>query len=317
MGSFAQFAAAGEVRRVTWVCGDQRVLVEETVDTIRTQLAPADIDYVTLSHQPAFDRQVWSAANQYPLNPGANRLVLVRDAEKLTRWEQLELWMGRTRQLPGVYLVFVSNETDLPYVMTGGKKDGLKPHVAAIKAPRGHVVRCTMPNEVDAVAWVRRRARLDDETARHLLTRSGGNLAAVSAVCAKLALFDGNAGRSTIDALCQERPVESFVDCLLAVDKKAALRCIADLLEADYAKTISLLDSRLDMLQVLNKVQAAGQGFRDVPSINPYLVRQYMPIAKHYDGRRCVYRRRVLAVIDDALRSGAREGVWEALVALW
>lgn len=317
MGSYAQFVAAADIRRVTWICGDQRVLIEEVVDTIRRRVNAADIDYVSLSATSGNESSVWAAANQYPLEPGANRMILIRDAEQLTRWYQLDLWMSRTRQLPGVYLVFVSNEPDLPYIMVGGKRAGLQPHVAAIKAPRGHVVRCTVPNETDAVAWVRRRASMDDDTAQHLLTRSGGDLLAVAAVCAKLSVFDGQAGNATIDALCTPRPSTSFSDTLLALDKRGALTAVNSLVEAEFGRVISLLDSRLDLLQSLHRIQAAGQGYRDATGINPYLVRQYMPIARHYDTRQCVYRRRVLAVIDDALRSGARGGVWEALVALW
>lgn len=302
---------------MTWVCGDQRVLVEEVVDTTRRLLAPSPLDYVPLDASDTDEHHIWSFALQYPLNPGAHRMILIRDAEKLTRWDRLTSWMDSTRQLPGVYLVFVSNETDLPYETAGGKKAGLKAHVAAIKAPRGSLVRCTMPNEADAIAWVRGRARMDEATASLLLTRTGGSLAQVAAVCAKVSLFDGPAGRATIEALCAERPSASFVDNILALDRKAALLRIPDLPDAEAGKVIGLLDSRLDLLASLHRLQVAGYGLRDMTGINPYLARQYLPIARMYDQSRCVHRRRVLAVVDDALRKGARTGVWEALVALW
>lgn len=307
----------GEVRRVTWVCGDQRVLVEEVVDTIRRLLAPSALDYIPLYASESAEGHIWAEANQYPLNPGSNRLVLVRQAEKLTRWDRLQSWMTRTRQLPGVYLLLVSNETDLPYATAGGKRAGLKPHIAAIKAPRGSLVKCSMPNEADALAWVQRRSQLDDAAARHLLTRCGGDLATAAAVCAKLAVFGGRASTATIDAMCTERPAASFVDSLLALNKKQALLAVPDLAEREAAMLIGLLDSRLDLLQALHRIHNSGQSLRDLNGINPFLARQYLPIARHYEPSRCVYRRRVLAVIDDALRSGARDAVWEALVALW
>lgn len=301
---------------MTWVCGNQRVLVEEVVDTIRTILAPSELDYQCL-YAGSDETEVWATVRQYPLTPGANRLIVVRDAEKLTRWAQLTSWMATTRQLPGVYLVLVSNDSDLPYITELGRKGGLKPHIAAIKAPRGSLVRCAMPAEDDAVAWVRRRAQMDDATAKFLLTRTGGNLATVAAVCAKINLFDGAAGTATIEALCAEKPSASFVDLLLGLDKKAALLRVPDLPDAEAGKLIGLLDSRLDLLASLHRIQVTGQSLREATGINPYLARLYIGIAKHYDQSRCVYRRRVLAVVDDAFRNGAREGVWEALVALW
>lgn len=305
------------MRRVTWVCGDQRVLVEEVVDTTRRLLAPGELDYVALHASDSAERDIWSHAVQYPLDAGANRMILIRDAQKLTRWDRLQRWMAATRQLPGVYLVFVSNESDLPYVMDGGKKAGLKPHAAMIKAPRGSLVKCSTPNEDDAVAWVQRHARMGDDVARHLLDRAGGDLGEVKDVCAKVSLFDGPATVSSVNALCRQRPGESFTDSLLALDKRQALLSIPSLTDSDFAMTIGLLDSRLDLLQALHRIHNSGQSLWESSGINRYLARQYLPLARHYEPSRCVYRRRVLAVVDDVFRRGARDAVWEALVALW
>ena len=319
MGSYTQWRTAvdaGELRRVTYVAGDQHVLIEEIVDTLKVKLAPSAMDYISLSSSPTLDRDVWAEANQYPLTPGSNRLVLVRDADKLTRWQPLENWLARTRSLPGVYLLFISGEPDLPYTTVGGRKT-LKPHVALIKAPRGSVVRCTGLNEADLIAWVRRRSALDETQARHLLTRTGGNLTMAAAVCHKLALFGLSVGSETLNKLITEQPSAEFTDHLIALDKRRALLALPNLDDADRLKMVALLDSRLDLLEKLNRIHTAGRSWRDATGVNPFLLRQYMPYARHYDSSSCTNRRRVLAVIDDALRSGARLAVMEALVALW
>lgn len=277
----------------------------------------SDLDYQSFHAGETHERDIWAEAFQYPLIPGSNRLIVIRDAEKLTHWDRLQTWLTHTRQLPGVYLVFVSNETDLPYLMAGGKRAGLKPHVAMIKAPRGSLVRCSMPAEDDAVAWVQRRSQLPESLARYLLVRTGGSLADAAAVCAKISLFDGQIGKTTIDVLARLRPSQSFADTLLRLEKPLALLAAADIEQSETGKVIGLLDSRLDLLQALHRIQVAGQSLRDATGVNPYLARQYIGIARHYDPSRCVYRRRVLAVVDDAFRNGARDGVWEALVALW
>jgi DNA polymerase III delta subunit len=318
IASFAQWrvaVAGGDLRRVTWVAGDQPVLIEEVIDTTKRLLAPADGDYISLSHSPTFDRDVWAEANQYSLNPGANRMILIRDAHKLTRWQQLDLWLSRTRALPGVYLVFVSGEPDLPYA--NASKRTLKPHVEKLRAPRGYLVRCTMPAEADAIAWIRSRSRLDEETARHLLTRTGGNLAACAAVTSKLSLFSTAAGTAVIDALSKETPAADFTDNLIALNKRQALLALDRTSTEDHLRMIALLDSRLDLLAKLHRIQAAGQSWREASGINPYLQRQYLPYARHYDPTACSHRRRILTLVDDVLRTGARVGVLESLVALW
>lgn len=319
MSTYAQWRRAidaGDLRRVTWVAGDQSVLIEDVIDTTRGKLAPAPGDYLSLSYSSTFERDVWAEANQFPMTPGANRMVLIRDAEKLTRFEQLELWLTRTRALPGVYLVFVSGEGDLPMTGTGNRRT-LKPHVEKLRAPRGYLVRCTTPSEPDAVAWIRQRAPLDEDLAKFLLTRTGGNLAACAAVTAKLALFSQAAGEGTVTALVNESPAADLTDSLIALDKRRALLSIDGMRHDDLFRVLALLDSRLDLLQKLHRIQIAGQTWRDVTGISPFLQRQYMPHARHYDPASCARRRRILAIVDDALRNGARVGVLECLVALW
>lgn len=292
------------------------MLIEEVIDTTKRKLAVTDLDYVSLSHTSTFDRDVWAEANQFPMTPGATRMILIRDAEKLTRWQQLDLWLSRTRNLPGVYLVFVSGEGDLPTTGSGNKKV-LKPHVAKLRAPRGFLVRCTMPAEADAITWIRSRSTLDEACARHLLTRTGGNLSACAAVTGKLALFSSAAGTATIDALINETPAAGFTDNLIALDKRKALLTLDRIGGDEHLRMIALLDSRLDLLQKLHRIQIAGQSWRDNVGINQFLLRQYMPHARHYDPSACSHRRRVLTMVEDALRNGARDAVMESLVAMW
>jgi hypothetical protein len=309
-------ADLGEVKRVTWVCGDQAVLVEEVVGFIRTQLAVSELDDIRLTAGESADTALWAAANQLPLTPGASRLVTVRDAEKISNWEPLPGWLRAGRTLTGVHLLFVSGEADFPHT-TVGRKTTLAGHIETMKPPRGHLVRCSLPNGTDAVAWVRRHAQVDDATAKYMLIRSGGSLAKTAAVCAKLALFRRTPDRAVIDQLLDQAPADSFVDSLLALDKKAALSAIPGLRGNDFGKAIGVLDQRLDQLAVLYTAVQTARTARDIPGVPTFLARQLLPVAKFYDPKRCTKCRQALAVVDEAHRSGARVGVAEALVAMW
>src|SRR5207247_5800197 len=115
MANFAIWRAGadkGDLRKVTWVCGDQQVLVDEVVDTIRARLRVSELDYASFTGGVDLDRDIWAAANQYPLNPTANRLVLVRRAEKVRNWQPLEGWLAASRQLPGNHLLYVAAADD-------------------------------------------------------------------------------------------------------------------------------------------------------------------------------------------------------------
>ena len=137
---------------ITYIVGDQPVLAEEVVDTVRRIVGATDLNRTTFhaGEGPAAD--IWATAMQYPLTPDARRLILVRDAETLTRWSPLEHWLANTRTLPSVYLLFVSNTADVP-----GRKETWPAHLALLRARARHaqIVRCVQPNPEDAIAWVR------------------------------------------------------------------------------------------------------------------------------------------------------------------
>ncbi len=317
MATYTQWRRAvdkNETRRVTYVCGPQRVLVDDVADTTRALVGAGVLDTDSTT---GTDRERWAKAFQHPMTPGGNRLLVVRDAEKITSWAPFSSWIAGLRTLPGVYLLFVSGEDDLP--RTGSSKRApVKEHIEAMRPPRGHVVRCTELSEDDAVAWVKARSPLDDSTARHLLTRVAGHLGDAAAVCAKLSVFGPvQVSPAIVDQLVEARPADDFADSLLAGDKAAALAHIPALSDTDLTKLVALLDQRLDLFTQLWEAQAQGRYGRAVTGVNPYLVRKYTPLVKHYQPHRRARCRQVLAVVDDAVRSGSRSGVWEVLVALW
>lgn len=247
-----------------------------------------------------------------------NRLVVIRDAEKISNWAPLTGWLayGR-RQLPRNHLLLISNDADLPRE-PGGRRAAAATFIDAMKPPKGYVVKCSALNHDDAVAWVRERSTLDARTAEHLLTRTGGNLSAAADLCAKLALFgEVTVSTAVVDQLVGAQPATDFTDSLLAGDKPAAFSLIPEVADRDCARVTGLLDSRLDLLAKLWQSHSHGHYGQAVPGVSPFLVRQYTAIAKHYPPERCGYDRTVLAVVEHAFREGAREGIWETLVALW
>jgi DNA polymerase III delta subunit len=321
MSTFAQWLAAidrGDVRRVTWVCGEQRVLVEEVVDTTRKLVDVNELDYLSIRVGEVGQYGMWDVLNQY--TSGARRFIVVRDVEKVTYWEPLEGWLADPR-LASIHVVFVSSDHDVAHTVVDKKKIAAS-HIATLMARRRHavVVRCGTPNPVDAVAWVRRRAWLfDDSVAHHLLVRVGGDLTAAAGIADKLALFDGDERISpaTVDQLCDQLVTNTFADSLLMLRRRDALTAAQGLSQYEYGKVIGLLDSRLDLLATLNHHIRVGSHPREMAGVPHFLARAYLPIAKHYDSQRCDRSRQVLALVDDALRSGARDGLMEALVALW
>lgn len=331
MASFWQWrtATAKEPtpRQITWLCGTEPVLVDEVVATIKKALAPAAWDYVPLVVGEDSEREVWAQINQYPVGSG-NRLVVIRNADRLQRLDRLPEFIKARTSNPRTHLVFISNEEKIarteptPEEKREGKKGRLVPHLAAI-GTKGHVIECrpfTQSTAKYAIAWVQDKVRMREGIAAHLLNRANGDLRLVRDLCAKLALFPEQVSISTVNGMLTEQPRDSFVNALLALDRPTALLALREMTTNDYSRTIGLLDSRLDLAGLVHDMLAKHHPQYEIAaaaSSQAFLVPDLMPVAKHYDAKRRHAIRRVLAVADEAMRGGNYEGVMEIIVAFW
>lgn len=310
-----------DVKRLTWVCGPERVLVEEVVDGIRDNISPSFMDYMSMAAGETPDKDIWANANQYPMDPKAKRLILIRDADKMKNWKPLTVWLSNTRVLPNVYLLFVSNDTALL-----GKKDQqgnkkwLPPDVIRNQPGKVGLVECKIYNTDDLVAWVKGKSKVDDKTAKHLIDRAGGNVYLMHNVCMKASLFNGKLSDKIIDVLCAETPADDFVTLLLSLKKPQAMSVVEKISRKDYGYILGGVAYKLDVLAQFNAAVRKGTTMRDaaqLPGANDFLVKQLYGIAKYYDKGRQSRCRRVLALIDDAHNNGADDCVMELLCSLW
>lgn len=333
MATFTQWserADKGEVKKATWICGDERVLVDEVVARVTTALKPGPFDLVTLTVGEAREKDVWAALNQYPIDIG-NRLTIIRNADKITKWEQFESWLEDSRRMPTCYAVLVSNERDFPYNRDDdGKKQGLPSY---IEKGRGkmHLVRCIAPwggsakdrNEgKDLIAWAQRYANISGKDVFALMEHCGGNLTRAKSMLDKAGLFGGNMSLASLKLLAGEIPSEDFTNSLLLMDKRRALMALDYLHPDDYSRVIGSLDTNLvtmakifaGLARNLTPLEMARDGGIGV---SHFLVQKFAPAAKHYDLARRSACRATLALHDVHLRAGARVGLMESLVAAW
>jgi hypothetical protein len=299
-----------ETKRLTYLVGPDRILVEEIVDAIRDRVAPHELDYASVSpvEQPA--PQIWAAMNQYPIDPDGRRLVIVRDVEKLKGWDKnFQSWMA-SRHLPDVIVVMVDSRHEV---------DTKSEHMASI-VKSGRYVSCGPLNEADAYAFISSKCAIDKSDALALLTRVGGDLAKAAGVASKAAVLGRRLDLKAIEILATPSPSEEFEDALIALNKPLALRAASDMDPSDYSRAIGSLDYRLDQVRRLNILIRRQTSMRDIianSKIPPFVVKRLMPVAKHYDRANALSRTSALALVDSALRSGAREGLLEVLVATW
>ena len=316
-------------RQITWVCGEERVLVDDVLTHIKTQLGPEPWNYVALAAGEDSERAIWNAADQFPMG-GSPRVVVIRNAEKLQQWDRFIAWIKDRTFHPRTYLVLISNEERVPKTeptpeerRKGAKPEPL-PYIAAIGA-KGHVIECrpyTTATSKYSVDWVQSKVRMREVVAKHLLLRSNFDLRLVRDVCRKLRVLppDQEVTLAMVNAILSERPRDTFADALLALDRKTALLALQDIQPDDYGRTIGYLDSRLDLAGMVHDMMSEHRAPHEIAraaGAQAWLVPDIMKVAKHYSSKRRLDQRKILAIADEAYLGGQRDGILEAVVAFW
>lgn len=125
---------------------------------------------------------------------------------------------------------------------------------------------------------------------------------------------------SAVNELLSEMPRDTFSDALVAIDKKTALLALERLTPSEYSRTLGMLDQRLDLAGMVHDLmlehKTASEIARAAGNKN-FLVPEIMKVAKHYDSKRRLEIRQVLALADETLRSGEHVGVLEVVVSQW
>lgn len=316
MGTYVQWAKARRTLPLAWVCGDQPALAREVTAAYRAS-CPADCQYV-LTAGDGPDRDVWDVVLTDPL-PTFPRLLTVRAAERLRDLAPMAA-LAAAASADGPRTVFVSAEADFARVPQGDKKV-LAPHLAILQASRhGQLVRCCAPARAEdqlalvASWWPGAGPGL----ARMVLRACGGDLTLAWQACDKAGRAGLAAESRYAGVVCEAEPGASFADPLVAGNKAAAIAAAHKAGPEETGAGIGLLAAWLRVLAAIREARPPGGGpLVRVEGVDRFLLHKLGPFAGPYDSARVARCREVLAMAEHFWRSGAREGVAAAVVALW
>lgn len=316
MASYAQWARSRPVRRLTWVCGPEPVLVQEVV---AAAVQSAD-ECIALTGGSDPDEEFWDLASSLPPDSESVRLILVRGAERIRGWDPFAGIAAAHRELGHVRLLFLADEDDFPYVR-GDSERQLAPHVAVIRDSRqGLLVRCGAPSGEALLEWGSQRlGGAGRNLAADLMTAAGGDLRAAADIAGKLLLGGYEPTADRLRVLAEPAPDKQFADALMLGDKPGALLAL-DVLSDGPGPVIALLESRLETLAALHDAWTRKLDAREIAvklGIGQFLQRTFKDAAPEWTPERVTEHRSVLAIADDAWRSGAGEGILELVCALW
>jgi DNA polymerase III delta subunit len=303
------------------VCGPTRRLVEQVIDDVVARIGADAYDRVRLTSGETPERDIWAAIDQFPA--GGPRLVVVREAERLERWEQLADWL-EDRALKDSHVLFVSSEeatdTSLDHIhliVTKGKFVKCGPYSPPSKKGQRDL-------RIDVL---KARVAITEPAARLLLDRTRGDMDAALDFANKCRLFSGTVDERLVEAIVEVAPADNFVESVVAFRPREAFQALAILPEEDYSATIGMLDYQLDCLSRLyralrkvDRIQDKGSRTREIikqSRLEPWQVARFLPYARRYDPpqvRTCI---EALAMADSKVAEGETDLVMELLVSLW
>ena len=297
------------------MCGPEPVLAAEVTDEIIRRAAPEECLRLYAGDIP--EAEVWAQACTYP---AARRLVLIRGAQSLENWGFLAD-AAEVAKAAG-HVVLISSDYDVykPRAKPSDDRE-FTAGAEAVRALNGQHVRCVLPegNQSERVAWVRRRLPGATEAqAWEIIVRCGHRLGPAASVCEQ-ATRAGLTAEQAMTCL-DDLPSGNVADSLILSDRTGALRASAELDSSEYGAVIGQLSGRLDLMVSLHEAVQQGMGSKDAKAklgVEPFLYAKFRTAAPGYDPARVRARRALLARIDAAYMAGAREGLPEALCALW
>lgn len=309
MATFTQWNRTRPLRRVVWVCGPEEVLRREVVTHYLASMPQA------------------AKANLYPQAPGlwdyllsslpGVRCLVLRQAEVLPLAEQnMPVLLESLDELSCV--IFVSAEDDF-----ARDKDGqLAAHLASIKDwKNGQLIRCCRPSREEdlltlIVSWWPGAGM---NHASRLLALCGGDLTAVYQACEKARRAALPASPAALEHVSPRQARDDWCDAMLAGDRRRAMEAATCLPARARLRALGSLNVTFSQAAYYAVQAARGLGPDEIArrGISRFRQRQLAPHAGRYLPAQEIRCRRLLAMAEDALRSGAGEGVLEALTVLW
>jgi DNA polymerase III delta subunit len=198
-----------ELKRCTYLVGPDRILVEDIVDAIRKRVAPNDLDYAPVPASEFKPFQIFDALNQYPIDPRGQKLVVVRDCERIKDWKPVQEWLA-SRHIPQVVAVFIDSRHEV---------DTTQPHMASI-IKSGRYVTCGPLNENDMYSFISSRCAIDPSDCRKLVERVGGDLPRAYDAARKAASLGARLDERAINILVSPSPSEEVEDALSGINKR-------------------------------------------------------------------------------------------------
>ena len=233
-----------------YVCGEEICLQELVIQTIRKTVNPGVMDYYVHDGVDKIANIMDTLTRELV---GDKKLVIIRNGQKIKKFDRVVEWAGRVREFSETCLVVQTNEKK---VMT--KEARYRPFVE-----QGLFIECKSLSKTKLYEWLLTSIDMTPDAFDLLLEHCGWELSKVLNEVKKLRFLCRLVKAEDISYLCPRVHDERFVDQLLAGDKVKAKHALKLLGPGDESKVVGLLDYKLNLILQLALLRRQGASLKE------------------------------------------------------
>ncbi len=311
MGSFFQWKKTvlegRSLPKTVWVYGDSDVFREEAIADARELSKVSEMDYSIVL---PYNKDVfYSTMFRQAFNPDTGRLVVIREADRISDWDFLNL---PTDNL----FVFVSEMSDVPRLkrVEGEKEGQKKPFLSKMKL----LLKCSKMSESMTQDYVSLMAKgISKAGVERVVTRSAADPKTIRDFLEKMKVFEGSSiSNAVIDLLLPDLAPQWFADSLLFESKAKTAKMIGQVSVVDALAQVA---QKLELLSDIAEAQSkrTDKSLSELTGLSYYVLSKLSPETAKYDFSRRAKILSLLSVLEAFAVVGVEDGVLESLIALW
>ena len=308
------------IRRLYWVFGEENLFKDLVVKQIAELWGATGFNTVSLSAAETSESEIWASLNQHPIDTEQRRLIVVTDAQRLTRLDRLTSWLkdNQTVRAAMATAIFVSSDAEW-------EEDEYREVI--MKSSSASWIRCTLPKDPDdrlkraqeiLCAW----GDIDVTSAGVLAQRVNFDMVEARAVMDKVSLFpSAQVSPQIIEMLAPRRVEDDIIWSIIGLKHRKAVEAIEEGTGSySLSAILGTLATHVEMLARINTILTVTQNAKEAAGrlgAKEQYIRRLYPYARMYPRREALRRTQLLHRMDAAAQRGATEGILESLVALW
>lgn len=294
-----------ERKRLIYICGKERVLVNEVLKAELASHNVSDLGLIKLDGAKNSLADIDAELNQY-----GDRLIVIKNADAIKDWKLILKWMD-SRYMRNTSLICVGDE-----ILPQTNEARYRPFIE--KRDSGKFIECKELSLEQTLELIDMKGSFTHDARNALYVACGGNLAKILNEIEKLNYLGKKITKELVDAFINVSINDNFVNKLF--ERTYTLDMVSLIQEKDIPLIIAGIEYYLLNMLLIIKYRSNDRGFKDMAKISGvplFLVNKLFFLCKGVSEETILRRIKLLANLDVSYRKGNIIGALERFLILW